>query len=73
MTPLPLLIDQLLEAAPPAERCPHLRTGRGACTCRSPGIPGGELYRPDPLSLQLWCLAGQQRWPSCSLWEPQAQ
>ena len=57
---------ELIAAAPAADRCPHLVQEPAGCHCGSGTLPPG-LARlvTDCLSLQLWCLAGRDRWPVC--------
>lgn len=67
MMPIRLrLIQELISKAPPGACCPHLAVDEAGCRCASPGCPeDSRLLVTDCLSLQIWCLAGPERWPAC--------
>jgi hypothetical protein len=54
-------IAELYDAAAPADRCPHLAHDETGYQCRQ--LQGDEARLVcDHFSLQLWCLAGPERW-----------
>ena len=62
------LIDELWTDSTPGDRCPHVRHGEYGCRCESPACPDqGRRLITDHFSLQLWCLAGPERWPVCEV------
>jgi hypothetical protein len=67
------LVRDLYARSAPANRCPHLEAPTPLPACRAP-IDGCHCRAVRPLmaamvcdtaSLQLWCLAGPERWPKC--------
>ena len=72
------LIEELHTGSTSADRCPHLRhVSPGVCQCaavqQADPASGGEAAALicDYASIQLWCLAGSDRWPTCHFF-PQA-
>jgi hypothetical protein len=58
--------DSLFAEAPAADRCPHLQRDAAGPRCASPACqPGEDRLIVDVYALQLWCLAGPDRWPVC--------
>ena len=60
------LIHDLYNGSAAADRCPHLQHDRAGCRCR---IAQSRVVC-DHFSLQLWCLAGPERWPVCIFFPP---
>jgi len=60
------LIQELWDASEPAARCPHLRHDADGCRCVAVADLVTSRMVCDHLSLQLWCLAGPERWPVCA-------
>jgi hypothetical protein len=58
----------LVDAAPPADLCPHLAVDVEGPFCLAM-IDQGMLTARGAVgyaSLQLWCIAGASRWPICA-------
>ncbi len=71
------LIHELHDEAPDADRCPHLDHDAEGCRCRRIAAGFADELLPDEaadaarvvcdhFSLQLWCLAGPERWKACA-------
>jgi hypothetical protein len=64
------LIHELHAEAPPEARCPHLEHDAYGCRCRQLTGTTADRLVCDHFSLQLWCLAGPERWPVCIWCQP---
>jgi hypothetical protein len=75
------LIHELHADAPADQRCPHLEHDTDGCRCRrvvadlAGELPADEANQAgqmvcDHFSLQLWCLAGPERWAACAFYAP---
>ena len=60
------LIHELWDASELADRCPHLQHDDSGCSCSVVADPNTSRMVCDHSSLQLWCLAGPDRWPVCA-------
>jgi hypothetical protein len=65
MTTRLALIRELYAETPAEQRCPHLvAPDAEGCRCRQLAGTADRLVC-DHFSVQLWCLAGPERWPVC--------
>jgi hypothetical protein len=58
------LIHELWNASALADRCPHIEHAACGCSCSVAADPNRMVCHH--FSLQLWCLAGPDRWPVCA-------
>jgi hypothetical protein len=63
------LIQELWDASNPTARCPHVQHDADGCRCGAVADPVTSRMVCDHFSLQLWCLAGPERWPVCESYQ----
>ena len=64
------LIHELWAKSDPADCCPHVSHESEGCRCAVVAEEDNSRMVCDPYSLQLWCLAGPERWPVCVFLKP---
>jgi hypothetical protein len=67
MTSLELIAD-LWTTSAPGDRCPHATFADNICHCGLFAEPQATMVC-DMYSLQLWCLAGSERYPKCIVYQ----